>query len=100
MAHIDTSDKHFQFRCCWTCQHCILDISQGYLCDAPKSFTIPLAVPGESINETIHKDRRGCKAYLRDGSHRPMQAALQEGLTREDIAAVHSAAGQTKITSR
>ena len=65
MAKYDTSDKHFQFRCCWTCQHCVLDIAQGYLCTASKRLTFPLVLPGENANEVIHKDRRGCKAYKR-----------------------------------
>ena len=65
MAKYDTSDKHFQFRCCWTCQHCVLDIAQGYLCTASEHYTIPLVLPGENANEVIHKDRRGCKAYTR-----------------------------------
>ena len=60
MEKIDTSDKHFQFRCCWTCAHCVLDIARGYLCTASDYYTIPL-----DGNEDIHKDRRNCKAYKR-----------------------------------
>ena len=60
MNKYDISDKHFQFRCCWTCQYCVLDILQGYLCTASEHYTIPLGG-----NEEIHKDRRGCKAYKR-----------------------------------
>ena len=56
----DISDKHFQFRCCWTCVHCELDILRGYECVANPHFFVPLGG-----NEDIHKDRRGCKAYKR-----------------------------------
>ena len=67
MAHLDISDKHFQFRCCWTCDHCVLDIAQGYLCTAvPASIgAIQLAPEGLDANVEIHKDRRNCKAYKR-----------------------------------
>lgn len=58
---LDISDKHFQFRCCWTCVHCELDILRGYECNAnPNLFPIPLGG-----NEELHKDRSGCKAYKR-----------------------------------
>ena len=65
MAKYDTSDKHFQFRCCWTCQHCVLDLAQGYLCTANPRLPFPLALRDEDANVEIHKDRRGCKAYKR-----------------------------------
>lgn len=65
MAHYDISDKHFQFRCCWTCKHCLLDIAQGYLCVASDRLAIPLVAPGQSANEVLHQDRRNCKAYCR-----------------------------------
>lgn len=61
MKTFDISDKHFQFRCCWTCVHCQLDILRGYECCANHNLG-PIPLGG---NEDIHKDRRNCKAYKR-----------------------------------
>lgn len=62
MAKYDISDEHFQFCCCWTCDHCRLDISSGYECCAVSDkHPAPLGWD----NEIIHKDRRGCKGYKR-----------------------------------
>lgn len=57
------TDKDFNFRCCWTCVHCVLDIARGYECDAvpPSLGTIPLG----DKNEVIHKNRENCRAYKR-----------------------------------
>lgn len=61
--------KEFDFRCCWTCQHCYLDICKGckgFGCDAPGGILFALAIPdGSNINYELHKSRANCKAYKR-----------------------------------
>lgn len=59
-------ENEFDFRCCWTCKHCYLDICKGYGCDASGGIPFALAIPdGSSINYELHKSRAKCKAYKR-----------------------------------
>lgn len=57
--------KDASFRCCWTCQHCTLDILRGYECNAvgPNMMPIHLADRGQTYD--LHTDRSNCKAYVR-----------------------------------
>lgn len=56
------TDNDFSFRCCWTCDHCQLDIIRGYQCTAVGPNMLPIPLGG---NEEIHKNRENCKAYKR-----------------------------------
>lgn len=55
-------DLSFSFRCCWTCQHCTLDLRNGYQCEAVGPNMLPIPLGG---NVEIHADRTNCKAYKR-----------------------------------
>lgn len=52
------TDKDFSFRCCWTCDHCILDLDLGYICTDKGDKPL-------GGNEEIHKNRDNCRAYKR-----------------------------------